>query len=79
LAEEKGTYRAGKKADASNRKDLERVIAELERQMKESARDLQFEKAAAIRDEMYELKAILADDANLKPWERIKLLTGQTE
>jgi len=26
---------------------------------------------------MYELKAILADDESLKPWERLKLLTGE--
>ena len=32
---------------------------------------------AALRDEMYELKTILADEANLKPWERIKLMTGE--
>jgi excinuclease ABC subunit B len=45
--------------------------------MKEAAKNLDFEKAAALRDEMYELKAILADEAGLKPWERIKLLTGE--
>lgn len=77
VGEEKGAYRAGKKTDASNRKELERLVAELEKEMKEAAKNLQFEKAAAIRDEMYELKSILADDANLNPWERIKLLTGE--
>ena len=30
-----------------------------------------------IRGLMYELKAILADEADLKPWERIKLLAGE--
>jgi excinuclease ABC subunit B len=49
----------------------------MEKQMKEAAKNLDFEKAAALRDEMYELKVILADDADLKPWERIKLLTGE--
>ena len=77
VGEEKGAYRAGKKADVSNRKELGRVIDELEKQMKEAAKNLQFEKAAALRDEMYELKAVMADDEKLKPWERIKLLTGQ--
>ncbi|HEY3369455.1 MAG TPA: excinuclease ABC subunit UvrB [Prolixibacteraceae bacterium] len=76
VGEEKGTYRTGKNADASNRKELEKLVAELESEMKEAAKNLQFERAAAIRDEMYELKSILADDANLKPWERIKLLAG---
>jgi len=45
--------------------------------MKEAARNLEFERAAALRDEMYELKSIMADDQNLKPWERLKLLTGE--
>jgi excinuclease ABC subunit B len=77
VGEEKGAYKAGKKADASNRKELEKVVSELDRQMKEAAKNLQFEKAAAIRDEMYEIKSILADDEKLTPWERIKLLTGE--
>jgi excinuclease ABC subunit B len=77
VGEEKGSYRAGKKAEAASRKELERVVAELEIQMKDAARNLQFEKAAALRDEMYELKNILADDNKLTPWERIKLLTGE--
>jgi excinuclease ABC subunit B len=53
------------------------VIAELEKQMNEAAKNLEFERAAALRDEMYELKSILADDEGLKPWERIKLLSGE--
>ena len=44
--------------------------------MKEAAKNLEFEKAAALRDELYELKGILADESNLKPWERLKLLAG---
>ncbi len=76
VGDEKATYRVGKKADASNRKELERVVSELDKQMKEAAKNLQFEKAAALRDEMYEIKSILADDEQLSPWERIKLLTG---
>ena len=78
VGEEKGSYRAGKKADASNRKELEKVVAELQNQMKEAAKNLQFEKAAALRDEMYELRSILADDEKLTPWERIKLLSGES-
>ena len=68
VGDEKGSYRTGKQADVANRRELEKVVAELEKQMKEAAKDLQFEKAAAIRDEMYELKALMADDEKLKPW-----------
>ena len=45
--------------------------------MKEASKNLEFEKAAALRDEMYELRSILAEDESLKPWERIKLLAGE--
>ena len=75
LGESKADYRT--QHDKTSRGELQKIIAEMEKQMKEAAKNLDFEKAAALRDEMYELKAILADDADLKPWERIKLLTGE--
>jgi excinuclease ABC subunit B len=75
LGESKAEYRT--KHDKTTNSELQKIVAELEKQMKDSAKNLDFEKAAALRDEMYELKAILADEANLKPWERIKLLTGE--
>jgi excinuclease ABC subunit B len=77
VAEMKGDYKTRRGEAATSRNEFQRVIAELEKQMKEAAKNLQFEKAAAMRDEMYELKSILADDENLKPWERIKLLVGE--
>jgi excinuclease ABC subunit B len=77
VSEMRGEYKTGKHKDVTSRSELQKVIAEMEKQMKEAARNLEFERAAALRDEMYELKSILADDANLKPWERLKLLTGE--
>jgi excinuclease ABC subunit B len=79
LGESKAVYRTDKRASAADRDEVKKVIAELEKQMKEAAKNLEFEKAAAIRDEMYELKGVLADDDKLKPWERIKLLSGREE
>lgn len=75
LAEAKADYKT--KHDKTTNNELRKIVEELEKQMKEAAKNLDFEKAAAMRDEMYELKAILADEAGLKPWERIKLLTGE--
>jgi excinuclease ABC subunit B len=74
VGEEKAKYRAGGKTD---RRELEKIVAELEKQMKEAAKNLEFERAAALRDEMYELRNIIADDEKLKPWERIKLVAGE--
>ena len=43
-----------------SREDMFRVIKDLELQMKDAARNLEFEKAAQVRDEIYELRRILA-------------------
>ncbi len=75
VGEEKAAYRA--RHDKQSRSELQKIISEMEKQMKEAARNLEFEKAAALRDEMYELKAILADEEDLKPWERIQLMVGE--
>ncbi len=76
VAEMRGEYKT-RAAEGMPRGEMKRIIDELERQMKEAAKNLEFERAAALRDELYELKAIYADEANLKPWERLKLLTGE--
>ncbi len=77
VAEMRGEYKTRRGEAATSRNELQRVIAGLEKEMKEAAKNLEFEKAAALRDEMYELKAILADDESLKPWEKLKLLAGE--
>lgn len=78
VAEPKGEYRV-KGAGGMPRSEMQRILAEIERQMKEAAKGLEFEKAAALRDEMYELRTLLAEESNLKPWEKIKLLASEDE
>ena len=78
VAESRGEYKV-KGASGLPKSDLQRVIAELEKQMKESAKNLEFEKAAAFRDEIFELRSILAEESNAKPWEKIRLLSGEEE
>jgi excinuclease ABC subunit B len=75
VAEPRGAYRV--KGSGLPRGELQKIISGLETQMKQAAKDLEFEKAAALRDEMYELKSLLAEEENLKPWERIKLMIGE--
>jgi excinuclease ABC subunit B len=75
VGESKAEYRT--KHEKTSRSELQKIVSEIDKQMKEAAKNLDFEKAAALRDEMYELKAILADDADLKPWERLKLLSNE--
>ena len=76
VGDEKGEYRV-KTVGGVPRNELRQIVFEVEKQMKEAARNLEFERAAALRDELYELKNLLAEDESLKPWERIKLLTGE--
>lgn len=77
-AEPKPAY-ATRRAQSTEPADLRKLIQELEKQMKEAATNLEFEKAAVLRDEIFELRAILAEESNLKPWERVRLLAGQEE
>ncbi len=78
VSEMRGEYKTKSVGDIP-RNELQKIIHEMEKQMKEAAKNLEFERAAALRDEMYELKNLLAEDEKLKPWERIKLLMGEEE
>jgi excinuclease ABC subunit B len=75
VAEMQGEYKVKDKS-AIPRNELKQIIHEMEKQMKEAAKNLEFERAAALRDELFDLKSLLAEDEGLKPWERIKLMTG---
>ena len=58
IAESRTRYDVARKE--LSRTDMFRVVKDLEVQMKESARNLQFEKAAQFRDEIFELRRLLA-------------------
>ncbi len=57
-------------------KEIKRVIDELNKEMKRAAKELEFEKAAILRDQIYELRTMLAYESDAPPWERIRLLVG---
>jgi excinuclease ABC subunit B len=78
VAEPRAEYRA-RGVLGMPKNELQKVIAELEKQMKEAAKNLEFEKAAILRDQIYELRTILAEESNAKPWEKIHLLAGEEE
>ncbi len=66
VAEEKPEYRVGE----IPRSEVIRLIKELEKQMKAAAAELEFEKAATLRDQIIELRRNL-EDKDLPEWERV--------
>ncbi|NGP45347.1 excinuclease ABC subunit UvrB [Bacillaceae bacterium SIJ1] len=57
VAEEETTYFADKEANQLSKKEKDKLITQLETEMKEAAKALDFEKAAQLRDAVLELKA----------------------
>jgi excinuclease ABC subunit B len=45
--------------------------------MKQAAKDLEFEKAAVLRDEIFELRGVLAEESHAPPWEKVRYLAGE--
>ena len=58
-AEEEGRHK-GKKPAEMTQKELKEFIRELEKEMKQAASDLQFERAAQLRDQIFEYKTRLS-------------------
>jgi len=76
VAEPRAEYRAGRPADLP-KEELTRVVRGLEQQMQAAAEALEFEKAAALRDEIYDLRQVLADQEDIPPWQRARALSGR--
>jgi len=76
IAEESGPYSALTPSQLP-KDELARLIKELEKQMKSAAEGLEFEKAAMLRDQIFEMRTTLAEMEDLPPWKRIQILAGQ--
>jgi excinuclease ABC subunit B len=75
VAEAGGDYQAG--AEGIPLPELKKIILELDKQMLKAAENLEFETAAGLRDQIFELRELLALESDLKPWEKINLLAGK--
>jgi excinuclease ABC subunit B len=76
LAEERAGYQSTAELPKA---ELNKLIKELEKQMKAAAQSLEFEKAAVLRDQIMELRQLqvlkeAGGDADLPEWERIRML-----
>jgi excinuclease ABC subunit B len=81
VAESKGKYGEESRTGASvvaaltsmPKDEARRLITELEEQMRQAAKDLEFEKAAMLRDQVLELRQALNDiDETTPEWEKIR-------
>jgi excinuclease ABC subunit B len=75
-AEPRGEYRVDSAASLPQ-KEMIKVISEMEKEMNQAAKNLEFEKAAVLRDQIFELRSMLAEESDAPPWEKIRLLTGE--
>ncbi|MBC8334205.1 MAG: excinuclease ABC subunit UvrB [Anaerolineales bacterium] len=76
VAEPQGMYNV-EGAARMPKSELKRLIAHVDKAMKEAASNLEFEKAALLRDQLFELRKTQADELDLPPWERVKLMAGE--
>ena len=79
IGDHQADYEAGEAVTRLPLKELKRIIAETEQRMKAAALALEFERAAALRDQIYELRRMLADESDLPPWKKVAILTGEDE
>jgi len=78
VAESRGEYKVDNAARLP-KKELERLISELEGRMRAAAKNLEFEQAALLRDQLYEVRTLLAEEGDLKPWDKIRVIAGLDE
>jgi excinuclease ABC subunit B len=65
----------GARLAALPKAEVRKLVTDLEEQMRQAARDLEFEKAAMLRDQVLELRMQLNDiDATTPEWEKIRKL-----
>ena len=72
IAEERASYTINKEVP---RGELLRLVKDLEHQMKEAARNLEFEKAAALRDQVIDLRKAIILDEDAKMEEKVQTRT----
>ncbi len=76
VGEPRGEYRTTIPAQLP-KDELSRLIKELEKEMRAAAESLEFEKAATLRDQIFEFRQTLAELEDLPPWQRVRRLAEE--
>jgi len=79
VADEKGEYNTEGPLSTLPNQELKKLISETEDRMKKAAESLEFERAAVLRDQVYELRQMLADATDVPPWKRISIISGEDD
>ncbi len=80
VAEEKVGYSTGRSLEGMSKKELEKLIARLEQEMRQASRQLAFERAAEVRDLIIELRKELITRSRKGGSDRKEVLTdSETE
>ena len=75
-AEAKPDYKTGRAPLEIPKSEGARLIAELEKQMKQAAQNWEFEKAALLRDQIFELRQMMDAQDTRPEWEKVREQEG---
>jgi excinuclease ABC subunit B len=79
VSDSQSEYHAGESRVKLPEGEIQRLLKETEQKMKSAAEALEYERAAVLRDQIYELRMLLAEDSNLPPWKKVAILAGEEE
>ena len=79
VAEKQADYDAGESVSKLPVNEIRHLIKDTENRMRQAADALEFERAAALRDQIYELKLMLADESGQPAWKKAVIMSGEDE
>jgi excinuclease ABC subunit B len=77
ISDGQADYAAGESISKLPIDELKKLIKETELRMESAVKSLEFERAAVLRDQVYDLRQMFADETNAPPWKRISIISGE--
>ena len=77
VAEMQGEYNTEPAATRLPAGEIKHLIQETEEKMKQAAQNLEFERAAVLRDQILELRLMLADESGQPGWKKAAIISGE--